>query len=345
MLTLLLAAISKKNKGVCSDFVITIKGVQNNFFIDEKDVAAMLTKAAGGKIKGQQVSALNLHELETVLEDNTWIDEAEMYFDNREVLHVTVVEKEPVARVFTTANSSFYIDSAGMKMPLSEKLSARVPVFTGFPDRKVWTKADSLLLKDVKKVAVFVFNDPFWMAQVAQIDITSAGTFEMVPLVGNHIVRLGNGEKMDQKFKRLMIFYQQVLSKTGFNKYRVIDVQYKGQVVAANNNATNKIDSIQLRQNIEKLIKQAEEAKNDTVALTNLKPVTKTEADPEDDAGASLQDKTQVDPEHPNPNPMKLPVPGKPNADGKKQQDSKKPRAVMPKRATATTVADENGYN
>jgi cell division protein FtsQ len=353
MLTLLLAAISKKNKGVCTGFEISIKGVQSNFFIDEKDVTAMLMKAAGGKIKGQQVSALNLHELETVLEDNTWIDEAEMYVDNKDVLHITVVEKEPVARIFTTANNSFYIDSAGIKMPLSEKLSARVPVFTGFPDRSKWTKADSLLLKQVQHTAVFIFNDPFWMSQVAQVDITPAGIFEMVPVVGNHIVKLGNGEAIDKKFKRLMIFYQQVLSKTGFDKYRVIDVQYKGQVVVSKSITTNKVDSIQLRQNIEKLIKQAEEVKNDTTAVKNIKPIMKTEADPDDAADASLQDNNQVSPEHPDPAPMKLPVPGntKPDAGDKKpvKPETKKPalqkpRAVMPKR-TAQPVNDEDGYD
>ncbi len=58
-------------------------------------------------------------------------------------------------------------------------------------------------------------NDPFWMAQVAQIDITAERTFEMTPVVGNHLVKLGNGEDMDKKFHRLMVFYKQVLSKTG----------------------------------------------------------------------------------------------------------------------------------
>ena len=53
MLTLLLAAISKKNKGQCKDYTISIKGAQNNFFIDEKDVEQLLMKATKGNIKGQ----------------------------------------------------------------------------------------------------------------------------------------------------------------------------------------------------------------------------------------------------------------------------------------------------
>ena len=55
----------------------------------------------------------------------------------------------------------------------------------------------------------------------------------MIPVVGNHMVKLGNGENIEQKFNRLFIFYKQVLSKTGFDKYKTIDVQYAGQVVAS----------------------------------------------------------------------------------------------------------------
>ena len=233
MFTLLLAAISNKNKGQCKDYHILIKGAQNNLFIDQKDVEQLLMNSTKSNIKGELVAAFNLHELEQVLEHNTWIDEAELYFDNRDILHVTVTEKEPVARIFTTVGNSFYIDSAGLKMPLSDKMSARVPVFTGFPDKKKLSSKDSLLLNDVRVAANFIINDPFWMSQVAQIEITAERKFEMIPVVGNHLVKLGDGENIAQKLRRLMIFYKQVLSKTGFDKYKLIDVQYKGQVVVS----------------------------------------------------------------------------------------------------------------
>ena len=174
MLTLLLAAISKKNKGECTAYTISLKGAKNNFFIDQKDVEQLLVKATNGNVKGQPIASFNLHELEKMLEHNTWIDEAELYFDNRNVLHITVTEKEPVARVFTTAGNSFYIDRLGRKMPLSDKLSARVPVFTGFPEKKILTAIDSVLLNDIRVTSNFIINDSFWMAQVAQIDISQA---------------------------------------------------------------------------------------------------------------------------------------------------------------------------
>lgn len=266
LLVLLVAAIGKKKRGHCSDYVITIKGVQNNFFIDEKDVTKIMMNVMGGKIKGQKIADFNLKRLEQLLEDNTWIGDAELYFDNRDVLHVSVNEREPVARVFTMNGNSFYIDSTARRMPLSDKMSARVPVFSGFPDKKVLTKKDSAMLNDMKKTAMFILDNPFWMSQAEQIDIVSCGNncwqFEMVPTVGNHIVRLGNGDDIEKKFHRLFVFYKEVLSKSGFDKYNTIDVQFAGQVIGSKEKPA-KVDSAQLELNIEKLLQEARQATND----------------------------------------------------------------------------------
>jgi len=376
MLTLLLAAISDKNKGLCRSYSITLKGAKNNFFIDQVDVEKMLMSATKGTIKGAPVASFNLHELEQLLENNPWIEGAELYFDNRDVLHVNITEKEPVARVFTTTGTSFYIDSAGSRMPLSAKLTARVPVFTGFPGKNSLNAADSLLLNDVRVTANYIFQEPFWSSQVAQIDITPEGNMEMVPVVGNHLVKLGNGEDIDQKFHRLMVFYKQVLSQAGFDRYKVIDVQYKGQVVASKYAGNAKIDSIQLRRNVEKLLRQSIEAENDTV-IRALPPNVKLEADSAMAADPSLRDANVINPEkHSDPNPrLNVVSPAIPGGDGGgqavkpvlpkpeekkvvkpaaktdrtkkvKRSETKKevtPKAVMPKKAP---VEEENGgYN
>ena len=269
MLTLLLAAIGKKNREHCSDYVITVKTKENNFFVDDKDVLKFLTAATNGNIKGQPMSVFNLRRLEELLEDNVWIKDAELYFDNQDVLHVKVTEREPVARVFTTAGNSFYIDNSMKQMPLSEKMSARVPVFSGFPEKKYLSETGNQLLKNIKAIAEFILNDPFWISQVAQIDITPERNFEMIPVVGNHVVRLGDGENIDRKFHRLFVFYKDVLSKTGFDEYKNIDVQYAGQVVAVKGKTMTKIDSIQLRKNVEKLLLEAQKMENDTTFTTN----------------------------------------------------------------------------
>jgi cell division protein FtsQ len=342
MLTLLIAAIGKQKKDHCKDYTISIKGVANNFFVDQKDVVKLLKTAAKGDVKGQKKSSLNLQQMEQLLEKNVWIKDAELYFDNQEVLHVSVREREPVARIFTVTGKSYYIDQEEKRMPLSDKLSAKVPVFTGFPE-KVLGKRDSALLHDVKNTATFILNDPFWMAQVAQIDITADRNFEMVPVVGNHTVILGSGENIEQKFHRLFIFYKDVLSKTGFDKYKAINVQYTGQVVGVKDNG-GKNDTAQLRLNVEKLLRQAREMQNDSViAARSVKEQKAMQVDPiiaateknTPEENTSEQNTASLT----NPVLVTSPVPmkplldvrpdGKTNGNTKPVKEKKEPKAVM----------------
>jgi cell division protein FtsQ len=301
MITLLVAAIGKKKRETCSDYQITIKGSQQNFFVDAKDIAKLLAAGSGGNIKGQHVSEIKMRKLEELLEDNEWIQDAELWFDNKNVLNVIVTEREPVARIFTTAGNSYYIDSTVKRMSLSDKMSARVPVFTNFPEKKIWTPNDSALMQDVKAVAKFVQHNDFWNSQVAQLDIINCGfncwQFEMVPVVGNHTVRLGNAENIEEKFGRLFTFYKQVLSKSGFDKYPVLDVQYKSQVIGSKERSTGKIDSIQLKKNVAKLLQQSREAQNDSVGVINAPRVI-----------------TYDTATHSNPVPVKTNNPPKPKA-------------------------------
>jgi cell division protein FtsQ len=280
MLMLLIAAIGKQKRDQCKDYTIRIKGTQKNLFVDDKSIVRILELAGNGKIKGQKRSSFNLLEIEKLLKNNVWIKEAELYFDNHNVLHVSVTEREPIARVFTVTGKSFYVDDSGKMMPLSDKLSARVPVFTGFP-AKVISKRDSILLNEVRSTSSFILHDPFWMSQVAQIDITPERNFEMIPMVGNHTVLFGDGENMEQKFHRLFVFYKNVLSQTGFDKYKAINVQYAGQIIGVKNNSGSKTDTVQLRLNVEKLLRQAREVQNDSlVAAREIKEQKTIQVDP-----------------------------------------------------------------
>jgi cell division protein FtsQ len=293
MLSLLLAAITTKNKGVIKEYKISFRGDGKTSFITAKDVEQLLLRSANGHIKGYPVASLDLHRAEKLLEENSWIDAAELYFDSGNTLHVTVSEKKPVARIFSLSGETFFIDSLGRKIPVSTQATAKLPVFTGFTGTKKMTNADSLLLNDIRLVANFIVNDPLWSAQVAQVDITADKKFEIVPLIGNHLVRIGGADNLDKKFNRLRVFYQQVLSKTSFDKYKIIDVQYKGQVVASRSEGNARVDSILLRRNVEKLLKQSMEAEKDTV-IRPL-PIIRLEADSADIPDPELKDKQLFD--------------------------------------------------
>jgi cell division protein FtsQ len=225
------AAMQHKNKKKCADIRIEISGIEEHMFIDEKDILELIQLK--GKVKGTAVASLNLRAMETSLETNPWVRNAEMYIDNQQVLQVQIEERQPIARVFTIQGGSFYLDSSGMRLPLSDKLSARVPMFTGYPSDNIkLSKPDSVLLHDIVKIGQYVLADSFWMAQVAQIDIEPGRQFELVPVVGDHVVAIGNAEELDAKFNRLYTFYKQAWLQKGIHYYERLDVQFDKQVVA-----------------------------------------------------------------------------------------------------------------
>ena len=255
-MALLIAAIRIKREKICKGYEIEINnGRKGHGFLDKRNIEALLTKNGNETLNGKATRTIELQKLEARLERDKWIRDAELFFDNSQVLQVKITERIPVARVITVSGNSFYIDSSCKRLPLSDKISARLPVFTGFPsDKSLLKPIDKLLLEEIRNVSAYILKNPFWMAQISQVDITQNRTFEMIPTIGNHVIEFGDGSNCDQKFKRLFMFYRQVLSKTGMEKYAKINVRYENQVIGVRNMYLSKTDSIKFIKNIEYMI-------------------------------------------------------------------------------------------
>ncbi len=240
-IVLLVAAVRSKDVKVCKGVQIDIIDVSNNFFIDKADVLGIIQNFVGGTPEGRTIKKFNLGAIESNLEKDVWIKNAELFFDNNEMLRVSVYEREPIARIFSTAGNSFYLDSSLKVLPLSEKFSARLPVFTGFAhDPDFLSKADSSTLRAVKELSLALQADSFLMAMIEQVDITSQHNYEMIPKIGNQVIVLGNTENIAEKLHKLKLFYKAVITKVGWSKYSVINLQYKNQVVAKIKDAADK---------------------------------------------------------------------------------------------------------
>ena len=271
VVVLLSAAIIQKNNRKCKGAEVNISGVQNNFFIDKKQVIDMLESINGAKLEDKRISSFDLAAMENTLRTNEWIKNAELYFDNNEILVVKINEREPVARVFTKNGSSFYIDGTVKILPLSDRSSARVPVFTNFPSANTLSGADSNLLSDMRTLGSYILNNEFWMAQIDQVDISPGGTFEMIPKMGNHIILFGNAENYREKFEHLLTFYKEVMPKTGWNKYSKIDVRYTNEIVAVKRNAQDVLqDSLKAKQLMQAIVASSLKQATDTMNTIQL---------------------------------------------------------------------------
>jgi len=94
----------KKDETTCSAIEIEINGAHDHVFVDRKDVLAIMQK--NGAKKGEEISQINLRGTEDQLERNAWVKKAELFFDNNQVLHAIIEEREPLARIFTLQGNS-----------------------------------------------------------------------------------------------------------------------------------------------------------------------------------------------------------------------------------------------
>ena len=62
--------------------------------------------------------------------------------------------------------------------------------------------------------------------------IDTASTFELVPVLGNQKIVFGDTSDMKNKLDNLFAFYKNVLNRIGWDKYEVLDLRYKNQVIA-----------------------------------------------------------------------------------------------------------------
>lgn len=271
MIFLLVAAIGQRNKERLRSYTIEIKGGTHGTFLNQENIEELLQQYTAG-VRGELVSGFNLGAVELKIQQHPFIRKAQLYFDNQDVLHLQIQEKIPLARLFTKSGVSFYLDELGAPMPLAATKTVKLPVFTGLPDSINQHRKDSVLLNQIKAAAQVIVADSFWSSQVAQVDLTPAGDWEMIPVVGDHIVQLGNLNNMEAKLRRVWIFYQQVIAKVGWSRYRSIDVRFDGQVVAGRG-ANPRVDSLELRRSVQQLLQQSRMIENDTVIRYLPKPL------------------------------------------------------------------------
>ncbi|MFT3679995.1 MAG: hypothetical protein QM791_06960 [Ferruginibacter sp.] len=338
VIVLLAAAMHKEDKQVCTGLNVTIHGVSNNFFVDKNDILKAINEYVDGSPVGQPVSFFKLQSLEGELKKNVWVKKAKLFFDNNLVMQVDILEREPIVRLFTTSGNTFYADTACAMLPLSEKFSARLPVFTNFPsDKKVLSKADSSLLRNVVILSEAIQKDSFAMAMIDQVDITPHRMFEMVPKIGNTLISFGDATDVEKKLEKLKLFYTDVMMKSGWNYYTKVDVQYAGQIVAKRKNAEDKTaDSLRSLQIMQLIAMDAEMRASDslqTILQDNEHNTTNVnliqESFQRDDEGLEFNSNEE-------PKPQGIPVVNNPVVANPKPVEKKKAATAKPKLTAAT---------
>ena len=209
---------------VCSNVEVNILDSLENGFVQPGEIKkAVLGKFNG--ILGVPINALKLNEIESFVEKHPAVYNCEVYNTLEGTLKIDLVQHRPLFRVFEDGRS-YYIDEFGHEMQLFDNYTARVMIVSG---------AIKGQLAHLIYLARLFRNDLFWSAQIEQIYVKGNGDYVLVPRVGDHLILLGPPERLDEKLRNLKALYKQGLSPREWNKYKVINLKYKGQVLCSKN--------------------------------------------------------------------------------------------------------------
>lgn len=214
---------------VCKTIEIEFK--KDELIKVDRDELIRIVKSVDSELFSKKLNQINTEKIELAIEKHQAILKAEVYtlitsdsLAFKGVLAVEVVHRKPLVRIMEE-NGSYYLDELGGKIPISSNYTANVLVTTGFFTEKY---ARTKLLPFV----MYIENDEFWQAQIEQIHIDKNGNLLLTPLVGNHIIEFGDVNDFQLKLKKMKAFYEQVLVKNNWNKYKTVSLKYNNQVVA-----------------------------------------------------------------------------------------------------------------
>jgi cell division protein FtsQ len=215
------------------DITIKVDNIQGNHFLDESDIVDLM-QLKTDNLRVTSIDRLSLKEIEKKISKQPFIKKADLYTDLKGNLVVSAELRRPLARIVRNDGPDGYIAEDGTIMPVSDKFTSRVVLVSGsyvsqlLKQRNMHEKEES---QRILQLISTIRDDEFWSAQIAQLDIDSKARITFFPQVGDERIEFGKPENTEAKFKKLLIFYKEILPRTGWNKYNRVNLEYEGQIV------------------------------------------------------------------------------------------------------------------
>ncbi len=234
MLLLLIGFVEKRHHDkVISHVEINLAQEDENYFIDQNDILKMLTENNAETVIGASFESINLKAIENRIENNKFVKGVEVFKDLKGNLLVNVSQRRPIARIIRATAADAYVANDGMIFPTSLKYTARVLLISGTKSNELL--ADGFLKSEYGQQLLtflqYVERSPFWKAEIAQAEIAKDGDITLYPQIGRQVIDFGQPENIEDKFKRLDIFFKKILPVKGWNYYQKVSIKYNNQIV------------------------------------------------------------------------------------------------------------------
>ncbi|MCF6342890.1 MAG: hypothetical protein L3J31_08815 [Bacteroidales bacterium] len=206
-------------------------------FLNETALYEMVE--ATDSIRIRKIKQIKTKNLEAVISRNPYVEKVDAFVNIDNNLMVNVKEKRAILRIFNQQDEGFYLDENGGILPLSNQFTPRVLIASGYINipyvkghKSIYDSIyASTILNELFTLAALIRRDNFLQAQINQVYVNSKGEFDLIPQLGNQLIRLGSMENAKTKLDKLVVFYKKALPKAGWDTYKTIDLEYNNQVV------------------------------------------------------------------------------------------------------------------
>jgi len=222
----------------CEGVVITVADSSKHQFVTDDDIMNAL-RATGIRVTGEKISEIPLSKIEEKVKAFKELKVAEVYISEDRKLHVYGNQREPVLRVVASYGGDFFIDREGVIMRRHNLYTPNLHVLEidmvfnaeQMTGKSIFESEKTENLVKAFELVNYIRGDSFWNGMIDQLSMTRDGRVTLVPHVGNHTVKLGRVENYEEKLHNLLVFYRQAMPVAGWDRYRVVNVEYRGQVV------------------------------------------------------------------------------------------------------------------
>ena len=197
---------------------VIFKGENARFL--SKEIVNKLLIQSNDSLFFQQKDMVALNKVEQQFNNHPVIKNAELYTVPQGKLYIEIEERLPIVRI--QADTSFYLDEAAQKIPLSERFTAKVPLFYGeLNEENMYALVQLISRLSSDAFLADEVIDYQWENNAFIIGLRSY-PFEVV---------WGQNHAFDQKVEKLKRFCAYVMENKDktFNR---INLTYENQVVA-----------------------------------------------------------------------------------------------------------------
>ena len=230
--------VEKKHAAkTCRRIGVRIENELGNYFISESDILDLITYHGNDPLVGNEFKNIDLKNLERRIKTNKFIRTCQVSRNLKGDLLVEAQQCVPIARIVAgsaarVGTPDAYVSQTGQVLPLSDRYTARVVLVESEYARPL-LEMDFTTEEGKPFLELFraIDHDPFWKAQIAELYVDRNGEVTFFPQVGKQVIEFGTPTEIAAKFRKLKVFYKQILPVKGWDRYHRVSVKFRNQII------------------------------------------------------------------------------------------------------------------